>query len=311
MRITAENVAKFEPVKLFNDNEKRINSLDFNVEGGLLITSSDDESLNLYDTNQGKKTKTIHSRKYGADLVRFTREPQQVIVASSNEWDQSMRLLSLDNRYLRYYKGHRDKVVSISLSPKDNTFISASLDSTIRFWDLLAPTCQGLLRRKGRASVSFDPQGVVFAMASNNTIIKLYDIRNYDRGSFSTFSIPQPTLSDCLRVVFSSDGSMLLLTMSNQTVHLIDSFSGQLKHSYKSTHGLSGTASFSPDGQFVICGGTDGNIHCWSSINGNEICQWRHGSNVVEAVSWNPRSMMLASVDNNHSLCFWLPQMPQ
>ena len=41
-----------------------------------------------------------------------------------------------DNSYLRYFKGHRDRVLSISMCPAADTFISSSLDATVRLWDL-------------------------------------------------------------------------------------------------------------------------------------------------------------------------------
>jgi COMPASS component SWD2 len=67
------------------------------------------------------------------------------------------------------------------MSPVDDTFLSASLDDTVRFWDLRTSACQGLLRRKGRPSVAYDPNGLVFAIALDNNTIKLYDLRNFDK----------------------------------------------------------------------------------------------------------------------------------
>jgi len=69
--------------------------------------------------------------------VRFTHHEYSVVCASNNGWDQTLRYWSLhDNSYLRYFKGHRDKVTSIAMSPLDDTFLSASLDNTVRLWDL-------------------------------------------------------------------------------------------------------------------------------------------------------------------------------
>jgi len=105
----------------------------------------------------------VYSKKYGVDFIRFTHHQNAVICASKNNWDESLRYWSLhDNRYLRYFKGHRNSVVSLSMSPVNDTFISGSADETIRLWDLRSNACQGLMRVKERPCVSYDPQGLIF-----------------------------------------------------------------------------------------------------------------------------------------------------
>ena len=52
----------------------------------------------------------IPSMKYGADLVRFIHGKQSVLYASKNGWDDSIRFLDFQvNKFLRYFKGHRDQ----------------------------------------------------------------------------------------------------------------------------------------------------------------------------------------------------------
>lgn len=42
---------------------------------------------------------------------------------------------------------------------------------------------QGLLRLRGRPTVAFDQQGLVFAVAMEGGAIKLFDSRSYDKVS--------------------------------------------------------------------------------------------------------------------------------
>jgi COMPASS component SWD2 len=95
--------------KLFKDNHpSKINALDFSQDGELLVTSGDDENVNLYNCLTGKKVSNIPSKKYGVDLVRFTRDKETIICASKNGWNESLRYLQLKNKsYLRYFQGHR------------------------------------------------------------------------------------------------------------------------------------------------------------------------------------------------------------
>ncbi|KAL6513026.1 hypothetical protein OROHE_019816 [Orobanche hederae] len=102
----------------FPNHNSRINSLDYHKAASYVVTASDDESIRLYDVSTATCLKTINSKKYGVDLVCFTSHPTTVIYSSKNSWDESLRLLSLnDNKYLRYFRGHHD-----SLVPYDRVF---------------------------------------------------------------------------------------------------------------------------------------------------------------------------------------------
>ena len=72
----------------------------------------------------------------------------------------SSRYLSLhDNKFIRYFTGHTKKVISLQMSPVDDTFMSGSLDNTVRLWDLRSPTCAGLMNVNGKPVCAFDPEG--------------------------------------------------------------------------------------------------------------------------------------------------------
>ncbi|GAY33322.1 hypothetical protein CUMW_284070 [Citrus unshiu] len=116
------------------------------VGSSYLVTTSDDESIRLYDVTAATCLKTTNSKEYGVDLVCFTSHPTTVIYSSKNGWDESLRLLSLhDNKYSRYFKGHHDRVVLLSLRSSKDCFIS------------------------GRPAAAYDDQGLVFGVAFGNT----------------------------------------------------------------------------------------------------------------------------------------------
>lgn len=64
------------------------------------------------------------------------------------------------------------------MSPIDDTFISGSLDKSLRLWDLRSPNCQGQMHLGGRPVAAFDPEGLIFAAGINSEMIKLYDLRS-------------------------------------------------------------------------------------------------------------------------------------
>ncbi|XP_070558836.1 WD repeat-containing protein 82-like [Ptychodera flava] len=314
MKLTDVVMRSFRVAKMFRDqNTDRINSVDFASNGDTLVSSSDDDSIVIYDCQEGKPKRTLFSKKYGVDLIRYTHAANTVVY-SSNKIDDTIRYLSLhDNKYIRYFHGHTKKVVSLSMSPVDDTFLSGSLDKTIRLWDLRSPNCQGLMHLQGRPVCSFDPEGLIFGAGINSEMIKLYDLRSFDKGPFTTFRLQADRDCDWTGLKFSADGKMVLISTNGAVIRLIDAFTGnplQTFMGHMNSKGLVLEASFSPDSQFVIAGSQDGKVHVWNAENGSKtaVLESKHGG-PVQCVQFNPKYMMLAST--SHDMEFWLPSIEE
>ncbi|KAG9443009.1 hypothetical protein H6P81_018863 [Aristolochia fimbriata] len=309
MELTDETLRSMEVGAVFRDYNGRISSMDFHRPSNYLVTASDDESIRLYDTANAMCLKTINSKKYGVDLVCFTAHATSVIYSSKNGWDESLRLLSLhDNKYLRYFKGHHDRVVSLSLCPRKEWFISGSLDRTVLLWDQRVEKCQGLLRVKGRPAVAYDDQGMVFAIAFGG-YIRMFDARKYEKGPFDVFSAGGD-YTEANVVKFSNDGRSMLLTTSEGHVAVLDSFRGTTISSYNVKPVSSGAtleASFSPDGMYVISGSGDGSVKAWNVRTGKEVTTWLSTETEPPVIKWAPGSHMFAT--GSSELSFWVPDL--
>lgn len=53
MKLTEPVIKSFRSAKNFRENTMRINSVDFSLQGDTLISSSDDESIFIYDCQTG------------------------------------------------------------------------------------------------------------------------------------------------------------------------------------------------------------------------------------------------------------------
>lgn len=314
MKLVDNVVKSFRVAKVFRENNEKINSIDFSPTGESLISASDDDSIVIYDCFiEGKPKRTLYSKKYGVDHINYTHAGNTVIYAS-NKVDDAIRYQSLhDNKYLRYFTGHTKKVVTLSMSPVDDTFLSGSLDKTIRLWDLRSPNCQGLMHLPGRPVASFDPEGLIFAAGINSEMIKLYDLRSFDKGPFTTFCLTPDKDCDWTKLKFSSDGKMILVSTNGSTLRLIDAFHGEPLQTFMghiNTKGLYLEASFSPDAQYVLSGSQDGRIHIWSTEDGSKtaVLDGKHPG-PLQCVQFSPKYMMIASTCSN--MAFWLPTVEE
>jgi len=310
MKLCDSVVKDFRVAKNFRENSERINSIDFSPNGESLITGSDDDSIVIYDCAQeGRPKRTLFSRKYGVANINYTHAGNTVIY-SSNKVDHAIRYQSLhDNKYLRYFVGHNAHVVCVCMSPTDDVFLSGSLDKTVRLWDLRSPNCQGQMHMPGRPVASFDPEGLIFAVGINSEVIKLYDLKSFDKGPFTTFKLQQERDCEWTSLKFSNDGKQILISTDGGVIRLIDAFHGQPLQAFTgrvNTKRLPIEASFTPDGQYVMSGSQDGMLHIWSATTGARVAvlDGQH-TNPVHCVKFNPRWMMFASTCN--LMKFWLP----
>ncbi|KAI9197436.1 WD40-repeat-containing domain protein [Polychytrium aggregatum] len=299
--------------KVFKDNTGKITSLDFDSSGEYLLTSSEDESVRIYDVKQGKPTKTVYSKKYGCSLAMFTHRHTTLLHSSTKE-DDTIRYLSLhDNKYIRYFKGHKNRVVSMEMCPSDDGFISGAVNDSVRLWDLRSANCHGCVNIVGNPVVAYDQSGSVFAVSLDwKRGIYLYDAKQYENGPFITFHVFDENLGNVIPEIvgleFSNNGDLLLVSTNVNAIYVLDSFEGKLKFKltgHSNPDRLPLKAIFTPDCQFVMCGSSTGGIHVWCANTGRDVGCLDGHIDVPELIKFNPKYLMFASVDS--SLGFWTP----
>jgi len=168
------------------------------------------------------------------------------------------------------------------------------------------------MKLAGRPVAAFDPDGLIFAAGINSESVKLYDLRSFDKGPFSSFKLHADSKEiEWTGLKFSPDGKSILISTNGSVIKLIDSYNGtslQTFTGHLNSKQIPLEASFSPDSQFVISGSSDGRIHIWNSENGMKICVLNGDhKGPVQCVQFNPKYMMMASACSQMS--FWLPSI--
>ncbi|KAI7906358.1 Hydantoinase B/oxoprolinase-domain-containing protein [Cokeromyces recurvatus] len=281
IELSKEVLSSSRVAKIFPESTNILTSISFNDTGEYCITSGEDDSLNVYNCREGIVRSTLYSKKYGVTLARFTHHKNNVIYASTKE-DDTLRYLSIhDNKYIRYFRGHKKRVTSISMSPINDTVLTSSLDETVRLWDLRSSTCQGVLHGESKTLAAIDPQGLVFAVGTNSSTIHVYDCREYTKGPFDTWHIQDNQrlgrLPEWTSLKFTPDGKKLIITTLSDIIYILDAFTGALiqklvGHSGPKEGSCGEEVCITPDASFVMAGGKDAILRIWD-INNTEIME--------------------------------------
>ncbi|EGT42926.1 hypothetical protein CAEBREN_28131 [Caenorhabditis brenneri] len=272
------NAAAFQSLcasKRFNETSNRLIESAYSDDGKGLIVSAEDVIL-VYNLRDGSKAKPIECKKYGVERVEYLThdtclhsDPNSGIIRSLNIPKKS---------YVKYYHGHKDKIKAIRRLPNQNErFMSSSLDGTIRLFDI---KCHGenigFVHMGSTPLIAFDPDGILFAVATKSQSIKLFDIRSFDLGPFLNLKIEKEDDDEWTDIEFSPCGKFILVSTKNEGVKWIDSHTGKVEHNFrqhKNPNNVPLRASVSDDSGFVMVGSADRQIYVYSTETGDVTCK--------------------------------------
>ncbi|KAF0984131.1 hypothetical protein FDP41_008046 [Naegleria fowleri] len=337
--INLEVIKSLQVGKVYKGHKKEINGLDFFRDGKYLLCSSDDEHITFFDCTvlspDSEPRKVIPSKKYGCNQVKFTHSPDACLYASVKKEgsNDDIRYLNIHTgSFIKYFKGHTKPVVSLNMCPSDDTFASTSLDNTMRVWDLRQPNEIYKAPFTVKPLCAYDPRGLVLAVATNSGIVKLYDRRKVESGSFTEFVIPfTGETPEYSQMMFSPSGTHIAIS-SSDSIFMLDSFNG--KEIFRKTNdelalsdedkafysnnnlplpqgtGISQSSfAFTPNSQFLFVGTEDGRLLTLEAQTGKQChafnnMNFRHSGEV--SVAFNPHYCLMVSACQ--AVCFWVPQ---
>ncbi|KAJ5073998.1 wd40 repeat protein swd2 [Anaeramoeba ignava] len=323
--ITEEVLKSMRVGHSFHEEGPLISSMEFQENGEKLVVARTDSSISIYDCLNPKHENKIFCKKYGVEIIKWIGYGNTVLCSSKPPTgnDHSIRFLSLhDNKYIRFFKGHTEKVLSIAPSLRDDFFISSSLDKSVLVWDLRTPSLVGQINAKiDDPFVAFDPAGVVFGVATTlfkNGIyqpqIKLFDLRKIEKGPFGFFDldIQFPAKSPKYQWTsfqFNHKQTHILLSTNSNYVLLINPLNGQITQIFNSRSNKQFEnieACFTPDSKFILSGSDDGNITFWGVEEKQEIPVMQYNQELIRFTKFNPVYLMFA--EGNSTLNFWIPK---
>ena len=273
-------------------------SVAFSPNGQTLASASQDRTIRLWNSNNGKLKRTLIGHRDTVNSVAFSPDGQTIASAS---WDGTVRLWNPQNGKLkRTLTGHTDGILFVAFSPDGETLASASGDNTVRLWNpqngKLKTTLTGHTNMVD--SVAFSPDGRTLASGSRDQTIRLWNPQN---GKLKT-TLTGHT-GDITRMMFSPDGRTLASASRDDTVRLWNPNTGQHKTTLTHRTGWTKPVVFSSDGATLLMGGHG--IYIWDTQIGQYKKPFAPDITDFFSVVFSPNGQIVASGSADNKVRLW------
>ncbi|XP_074654066.1 coatomer subunit beta'-like isoform X2 [Tubulanus polymorphus] len=169
-------------IKSFEVCDLPVRTARFIARKNWVVTGSDDMQVRVFNYNTLER---VHQFESHSDYLRcIAVHPTQPYILTSSD-DMLIKLWDWDKKWIctQVFEGHTHYVMQIVINPKDNnTFASASLDRTVKVWQLGSPTPNFTLEghEKGVNCVDYYSGGdkPYLISGADDRLVKIWDYQN-------------------------------------------------------------------------------------------------------------------------------------
>jgi WD40 repeat protein len=135
-----------ETIKVLEGHKRFIVSINRNIEGTLIVSSSLDGTIKIWDVETGKCIKTLNQHNKWSYSVAFSPDNTKVISASS---DKTVKIWDLNSgKCIKRLRGHRGQIWQVEYSPNGKYIVSGTERGIVKVWNADTGKAIRTLRRR-------------------------------------------------------------------------------------------------------------------------------------------------------------------
>ena len=320
---------------IFRGHTLPILSINFSSDGRTLTTASADGTVRLWNVTTGVVRNTLEWQSFGR-IARVRFSPDGSILAGGSGhgavylWDVSTGMV---DKVLTKEDDPDGPISGMSFSPDGSTLATANFwASGVCLWDVSTDVPRNTLGHPFTVNtVSFSPDGRTLATGMEPSYFDempgvIIDLNGFDDSNdlieppTPEFEIPSLEIWDAITgfqkisfagytdpvysVSFNPEGS--ILAMGGWGLYLWDVSTGEMLGEHFDIH-ISQSVCFSPDGNTLATGSSDGTVHLWDVATGTlRMRNTLQGhTNIAFEVCFSPDGNTLATGSWDGTVRLW------
>ena len=244
-------------LRTFEGHRDTVLSVAFSSRGAMLASGSEDQTVKLWDTEDGRLLQTLPGHKGAIFSVAFDRFGETL---ASGSGDGTAKIWNVrSGSLLRTLHGDNSLILTVRFGSDGETLATGSLSRGIRLWN--APTGQLLRILQGQGVINrvvFDPRGDTLASGGHDGSVKLWDAET---------GVLRRTLKAQNAHVWSAafhPNGETLASGDDSAITLWESSSGKMLRTLEGHTGAIHAVEFSPDGRLLVSKSIDRTIRVWN-----------------------------------------------
>lgn len=318
-------VLDFETLKIieiFDSHSKRINSVEVSHNNKLILSSSSDNSVKLWDLSNKKCLNSYNVHDGPVNSAIFSSDDE--IIMSCSE-DRLIKLFYKDSgEIIKTLKGHSGNVSHCIFSPNEQEILSGSHDCTLKIWNKTSGIVLKTIENENPVTfVAFSPNGQEIAASfmekshGNQNAADLHisikkDLKNKD---FTWLKVWEKETGDQIKILkghsnsinsfgFSPDGTTIVTGSTDKFLKLWDNEKAELLKDFPISSDPVNHVRFSPDGMIIMsCSGF--NVTLLSVSTGTLLKNFQGHKMIINCVAIAPNKMNFISGSDDETVKLW------
>lgn len=285
-------------LQTLTEHKDGVFSVSFSLDGQILISASSDKTIKLWQRQHNNTFTLLRSitDKEGIAAVSLSPDKQTIATATNANarGKYTVKLWHYNGKLLSSFPEHNDQVRDLNFSPDGQILASASLDKTIKLWNVKnSKQVKNIKAPEKVFGVRFVANQTIAAASADNTV-QIWNLKGQQIATLKGHT------DDVLYLDVSRDGKTIASTSSDRTVKIWNLKDGKQLQNIEITKGDINQASFSPDSKMIALASTDQSVYIWSR-NGMVSPTILQGT----SLSFSPDSQIIVSGNKDGTVKLW------